>query len=191
VQIPVPSSELRRADHPGTVRPLRSIPLRPQTPRPWTKAPTGVRGERRRAFAAWTTELIDLVGSTSIADLPAKPLIELQAPVAGIRDLESVTATLVRHGWHYVNPDLDLRPSRRFFVKVTDGRRSAHLHLVTTDGPRWNQQVAFRDALRADPALTADYATLKRALAAKYADNREAYSAAKSYFVRTVIERSA
>jgi len=60
---------------------------------------------------------------------------------------------------------------RRFFVKVTDGRRSAHLHVMTSDSPRWHQQIAFRDALRADPILTADYAALKRVLAAKHTDD--------------------
>jgi hypothetical protein len=30
-----------------------------------------------------------------------------------------------------VHPDLDQRPHRRFFVKVVDGRRAAHLHLMT------------------------------------------------------------
>jgi GrpB-like predicted nucleotidyltransferase (UPF0157 family) len=38
--------------------------------------------------------------------------------------------------------------------------------------------------------LTADYATFKRVLAAKYTDNREAYTAAKSDFNRTVLDRS-
>jgi GrpB-like predicted nucleotidyltransferase (UPF0157 family) len=61
---------------------------------------------------------------------------------------------------------------------------------MTLDSPRWHQQIAFRDALRADPTLTADYAALKRVLAAKHTDNREAYSAAKSDFIRTVLDRS-
>jgi GrpB-like predicted nucleotidyltransferase (UPF0157 family) len=94
-------------------------------------------------------------------------------------------AALAPHDWHYVDPDLDQRPWQRSFIKVTDGRRSAHLHVMTPDSPRWNQQIAFRDALRADPSLIADYATLKRTLAAKHTDNREAYTAAKSDFIRT------
>jgi hypothetical protein len=48
-----------------------------------------------------------------------------------------ITAALAPHDWHYVDPELDQRPWRRFFVKVTDGRRSAHLHLMPPDSPRW------------------------------------------------------
>jgi GrpB-like predicted nucleotidyltransferase (UPF0157 family) len=86
-----------------------------------------------------------------------------------------------------MGPDLDQRPWRRFFVKVPDGRRSAHLHVMTPDSPRWHEQIAFRDALRASPTLTADYAALKRALAAKSSDAREAYSAAKTGLIINVL----
>ena len=89
-----------------------------------------------------------------------------------------------------VPPDLDQRPWRRFFVKVADGRRSAHLHVMSPDSPRWRQQLNFRDALRADPVLTAEYAALKRTLADQYADDREAYTAAKADFIRSVLDRA-
>jgi GrpB-like predicted nucleotidyltransferase (UPF0157 family) len=97
--------------------------------------------------------------------------------VTDLGDADPIAAALAPHDWHYVDPDLDQRPWRRFFVKVTEGRRSAHLHVMTPDSPRWHQQIAFRDALRAEPALTADYAALKCVLAAKHTDNREAYTA--------------
>jgi GrpB-like predicted nucleotidyltransferase (UPF0157 family) len=141
-------------------------------------------------LAPWIIARIEHVGSTAVPGLPAKPIIDLQAPVADLRNSDSIAAALAPYDWQYVDPDLDKRPWRRFFIKVTHGRRSAHLHVMTPDSPRWNQQIAFRDALRADPNLAADYATLKRALAAKYTDNREAYTHAKSDFIRTILERS-
>ncbi len=58
---------------------------------------------------------------------------------------------------------------------------------MTPSSPRWGEQVIFRDALRADPALAQRYATRKRSLAARYADDREAYTAAKANFIRTVL----
>jgi len=45
--------------------------------------------------------------------------------------------------------------------------------------------------LSADPALAQRYATLKRSLAARYADDREAYTAAKANFIRTVLYEKA
>lgn len=108
--------------------------------------------------------------------------------MADLGDIDSMAAVLSEHDWHYVTPDLDQRPWRRFFVKVNDGRRIAHLHIMTADSVRWRQQIAFRDALRADPSTTSDYAALKRALAAEHTSDREAYSAAKDSFIHAVVE---
>jgi len=58
---------------------------------------------------------------------------------------------------------------------------------MTPDSSRWSEQIAFRDALRADPALVRRYATLKQVLAAEHVDDREAYTAAKADFVRAVL----
>lgn len=98
-----------------------------------------------------------------------------------------MAAALGPHDWHYVAPHLDQRPWRRLFVKIADGQRIAHLHVMTADTPRWHQQIAFRDALRADSALTAGYAALKHGLAQRHSDDREAYSAAKESFIQAVL----
>ena len=150
------------------------------------------QGERLRhtveiLLAPWLTARIEHVGSTAVPDLPAKPIIDLQAAVAELDEADSMAAALGPHDWHYVAPHLDQRPWRRLFVKVADGRRIAHLHVMTAGTPRWHQQIAFRDALRADSTLTADYAALKHALAQRHSDDREAYSAAKGSFIQAVL----
>lgn len=66
------------------------------------------------------------------------------------------------------------------------GGRAAHLHLLPPGSPRWDEQIAFRDALRADRDLADEYAQLKTDLAAAYAD-REAYTDGKADFVRRVL----
>ncbi|MGW4096577.1 GrpB family protein [Mycobacterium sp. NPDC004974] len=145
------------------------------------------RGQLEVLLAPWLIARVEHVGSTSIPGLAAKPIIDLQALVADLVDPQQLVAALQPHGWHYVDPDLDRRPWRRFFVKVTGGRRSAHLHVMTPDSPRWRQQLIFRDALRANPVLVAQYAALKRALASEHSDDREAYSTAKADFVASVL----
>lgn len=60
---------------------------------------------------------------------------------------------------------------------------------MTLGSARWSEQLAFRDALRADGRLVESYAAMKVALAAQHADDREAYSAAKSSFIQAVLER--
>lgn len=137
-------------------------------------------------LAPWLVARVEHVGSTAVPGLAANPIIDLQAAV-GLDDLESTASALVSDGWHDVDPALDQRPWRRFFVNVTAGRRSAHLHVMKPGTPRWNQQIAFRDALLCDASLAAEYATLKRALVNQYATDREAYTAGKADFIHAVI----
>lgn len=149
------------------------------------------RGEREArlleaALADWLVAPVEHVGSTAVPGLSAKPILDLQAAIADIESAPDVVAALTPV-WHYVPPELDGRPWRRFLVKVVDGHRVAHLHLMVPRSARWGEQLAFRDALCADPALAQRYAALKQSLAARHADNREAYTAGKSDFVRAVL----
>jgi len=130
---------------------------------------------------------VEHVGSTSIPGLAAKPILDFQAQVTDLDSAPQVAAVLAPQGWHLVPPELDQRPWERFFVRVADERRRAHLHLFGVDAPHWYERLAFRDALRADPALVDAYATLKTDLAAQHRDDREAYTRAKDTFVRRVL----
>ncbi|MGC9667840.1 GrpB family protein [Planosporangium sp. 12N6] len=127
------------------------------------------------------------VGSTAVPGLAAKPILDLMAGVASLDDAGPVEPLLAPEGWHPVPPDLDGRPWRRFFVKVAHGHRVAHLHLMEPTNRRWHDQLVFRDALRADPALRAEYAALKRALTERFRHDREAYTEAKAAFVTGVL----
>ncbi len=122
--------------------------------------------------------------------LAAKPVLDLQAPVVDLGSAPAVAEALAGSGWHLVPPELDARPWRRFLVQVVDDERVAHLHLLTADGDRWSEQLAFRDALRGDSGLVQRYAALKQQLAAEHGDDREVYTAAKTGFVRTVLSQA-
>jgi GrpB-like predicted nucleotidyltransferase (UPF0157 family) len=139
------------------------------------------------ALANWLVAPVEHVGSTAVPGLPAKPILDLQGAVADFESATVIAATLTCDGWHYVPPELDERPWRRFYVRVVDGHRVAHLHLIVVGSARWAEQLAFRDALRADPELARRYGALKQALAARHAGDREAYTEGKGDFIRAVL----
>jgi GrpB-like predicted nucleotidyltransferase (UPF0157 family) len=130
---------------------------------------------------------VEHVGSTAIAGLPAKPILDLLGVVTDLAVAEQVAALLAPEGWHYVPPELDGRPHERFFVQVSDDHRVAHLHLMQAGSPEAGDLVRFRDLLRADRQLAADYADLKTRLADAHRDDRERYTAAKYDFVIDVL----
>lgn len=143
----------------------------------------------QQLLAPWLTGTIEHVGSTAIPGIAAKPILDLQAPIDNLDTAAHIAAVLTPHHWHYVPPELDQRPFRRFLVKVIHDRRAAHLHLMTADSDRWHQQLAFRDALRDNPEWVQAYGRLKHELAERYRTDREGYSAGKQQFVVDVLKR--
>jgi GrpB-like predicted nucleotidyltransferase (UPF0157 family) len=136
------------------------------------------------AIGEWVHGGIHHVGSTAVPDLEAKPIIDI---LVGVRDLEIARAcfeSLAGLGYLYAPY---LPAEMHWFCKPDPARRTHHLHLVPVDSPRYCDELAFRDRLRADPRLAADYATLKRQLAERYRDDREAYTDAKGAFIRAAL----
>ena len=167
--------------------------IHPHDPRLIEQAETE-RARLKELLEPWLVDgVVEHVGSTSVPGLAAKRIIDLMAQVA---DLDAVvdqaSQKLNADGWHYVPPDLDGRPWRRFFVKPdpTGQRRYAHLHLIQAGHPRWAQQLEFRDALRRDDELAATYANLKRRLTAAHPNDREAYTEAKADFIIEALRRN-
>jgi GrpB-like predicted nucleotidyltransferase (UPF0157 family) len=156
----------------------------------WPDRAAGYADELRPVLDQWLLGPIEHVGSTAIPGIVAKPVIDLMAQVT---DPDAVVGqaggTLGGMNWRHVPPELDGRPWRRFFAKVSpDGcHRLAHLHLMSAGTARWDQQLRFRDALRASPALRDEYAAVKSGLASTYADDRERYTAEKAAFVTRVM----
>lgn len=74
---------------------------------------------------------------------------------------------------------------RRFLVRTDPmgRRRLAHLHLMRPNEPRWGEQLAFRNRLRADPALVTEHAVVKTLAAVTHRTDREAYTIAKASFI--------
>jgi GrpB-like predicted nucleotidyltransferase (UPF0157 family) len=72
-------------------------------------------------------------------------------------------------------------------MRWRDGHRTHHLHVVVFGSRIWTEWLQFRDALRAQPETATRYAALKTELAARYSNDREAYTLAKGEFVAAVL----
>ena len=80
---------------------------------------------------------------------------------------------------------------RRWLMRQHRGRRTHHLHLVVFDSSIWWRELQFRDLLRANPAITAQYAVRKTELAATCGSDREAYTQAKGEFIANILSAAA
>lgn len=138
-------------------------------------------------LAPWLAAPIEHVGSTSVPGLRAKPIVDILAPVTSLTARDAMIDALSADGWLYW-PDDPNGAERLWFLRPKPEQRTHHLQVVEHGGPKARAVLAFRDALRADPALARAYEDLKSRLARKHPEDREAYTQAKADFVALVVE---
>jgi GrpB-like predicted nucleotidyltransferase (UPF0157 family) len=135
-------------------------------------------------LAPWRRGPIEHVGSTAVPGLCAKPVIDVMVGVASLAESEPAKAALRNAGYQYAEYKTDVM---HWFCKPSFAMRTHHLHLIPYGSPLWHDRLRFRDLLRTDAALAADYAALKLDLARKFECDREAYTEAKSPFIARIL----
>jgi GrpB-like predicted nucleotidyltransferase (UPF0157 family) len=135
----------------------------------------------------WLAGEIQHIGSTAVPGLTAKPVIDIMAPVSGLE--EALPAVEALRDLEYVHFPYK-RDEMLWFCKPSPAHRTHHLHLVPASSALWQRRLVFRDALRREPALAAEYEQLKVRLAAAHPGDREAYTEGKSPFIQAVVKAS-
>jgi GrpB-like predicted nucleotidyltransferase (UPF0157 family) len=149
--------------------------------------------ERRRIRRALAGRIVAIehVGSTSVAGLAAKPIIDMMAGVERLDDASAFIEPLRRIGYQF-HPELMARhgiDDDLLFLKGPRGSETVHLHVTEYAGGFWQEKLLFRDFLRTHPDVAAEYAALKRTLAPRFSDGTP-YSIAKTEFIVAVLERA-
>lgn len=154
----------------------------------WPEAFGHIRDALRAAFAPCAVE-IEHIGSTAVPGLDAKPVIDVLVGVARLAEAEAAIPALAARGFAYVPKYERELPMRRYFVRDAGADTPrAHVHAVEIGSAIRHRHLAFRDALREDPALRDAYRALKLRLAREHADDKAAYTAAKGPFIRAVLD---
>ena len=135
----------------------------------------------------WLAGPIEHVGSTAVAGLRAKPVIDIMLGVEALSGSRDALPVLQRLGYQYWPYKAEIM---HWLCKPSDNFRTHHLHLVPVGSKLWRERLAFRDHLRNDAAAAAEYVALKQELATKYRNDREAYTDGKTAFVQRVVECS-
>lgn len=121
---------------------------------------------------------IDHIGSTAVAGLAAKDVIDIQLAVPSLAEADGVLAErlaaagfprLPGEWWDNPRPPGSGRWEKRLHGSA-DPARPVHLHLRPEGSPGWRYALLTRDHLRADPDQRAAYLALKRELAASAPD---------------------
>ena len=143
-----------------------------------------VEARRLRDALGESALRIEHVGSTAVPGLAGKPTIDI-AVVSATPLPPELAVRLVALG--YEDAAADSRPGEHRFRKGPAVPREVIVHVVAEDSA--DALVRFRDALRADPGLAAEYESLKRE---KLRELGGWYSGRdKEPFIRRVLEETA
>jgi GrpB-like predicted nucleotidyltransferase (UPF0157 family) len=129
---------------------------------------------------------IEHVGSTSVCGVAAKPILDIAVAISDKANGEKCIAPLENIGYIYRGENGIA--GRFYFVKGAP--RTHHLHMLLADSEELRNHLFFRDYLRANPESAAEYDKLKRNLAEKYGNDRDAYLDGKAAFVESILQKS-
>lgn len=120
------------------------------------------------------------VGSTSVEGLCAKPIIDMLLTYPRTTRFDDVKNVLVWAGYTFRE---DLLPNRTYFVlENNEGIRFFAISVFTEEDKKACDMLTFRDNLRGNHQLMAEYAAIKKELALGTSD-RKLYTAKKAEFV--------
>ncbi len=130
---------------------------------------------------------IEHVGSTSVPDLAAKPIIDIDVLLASEGMLPAAIDRLANLGYVH-RGNLGIPEREAFHTPPNDPPH--HLYVCPPGSAEFRRHVAFRDYLRAHPKEAKVYGELKIALAKRFREDRPAYNLAKTEFVLELTNRA-
>lgn len=144
-------------------------------------------GEHLRGALGDVARRIDHIGSTAVPGLAAKPVIDVQISVETLEPVGPFRDPLEGLGFVYRADNAER--TKRYF-REAPGTRRTHIHVRKAGSFSQQFPLLLRDYLRTHPDAVLEYATLKRDLADRFADDRAAYTDAKGPWFWDAIRRA-
>lgn len=129
---------------------------------------------------------IEHIGSTSVTDLGAKPIIDILVVVSNAADESLYLSQLIEAGYLLRVREPDWHEHRMFRTPAKD----VHIHIYSTDCPEIERNLIFRDRLRCNIDDRRRYEQIKCELATKEWPDMNAYAEAKTDIIESIIAAS-
>lgn len=140
---------------------------------------------------------IQHVGSTSIPELYAKPVLDIDIILHNQKMLEQIAATLERLGYcnkgeQGIEGRFAFRQQSAFTPLTAPPQQwqAHHLYVCFSDNLALKNHLLFRDALLQNKQLVNEYSQLKQTLITEREITREEYTKRKTAFILSVLSRA-
>ena len=132
---------------------------------------------------------IQHVGSTSIQNICAKPIIDIDVGVNTLDSIKPYIELLKNNGIIFRKEDV--KEQLLFVIGDFEKEfRTHHIHVVEWNSVAWNNYINFRDYLNAFPEYAKENDDLKKKLALEFANNRGNYTAGKQEFIDRILKQA-
>lgn len=101
--------------------------------------------------------IIEHAGSTSVAGLAAKPIIDIYIGTKTLDDAHSMIEPMAAIGYEYYDKFEDELPFRRYFRKIVNGKREVHVHVTPADHVFRNIDLIFCDYISVNNNAKQEY----------------------------------
>ena len=130
------------------------------------------------------------VGSTSIKNTVAKPIIDLAVAAYDFEQIKKHNEELAACNIVFRKEDVE---GQMLYVAgdFENDIRTHHIHVVPYGSKAWTNYINFRDYLNAHPEKAMEYSELKQRLASQYADSRGEYTKNKQQMIDNLLQEAA
>ena len=127
------------------------------------------------------------IGSTSVKTIWAKPIVDILLEIPKETDMTVTRDLLLQNGYLLMSESQGRMSFNKGYTPSGFAERVFHLHL-RYEGD--HDELYFRDYLQEHPAVAKDYEKLKLSLWEQYEHNRDAYTEAKTDFIKNYTEEA-
>jgi len=128
---------------------------------------------------------INHIGSTAINGLWAKPIIDILLEIPSVLSMDKIKQILVSNGYVCMSEEENRKSFNRGYTNSGFAEKVFHLHLRYWGD---NDELYFLDYMNEHTEIARQYEILKMSLWKQYEHNRDAYTNAKTPFVRQYTE---
>ena len=130
---------------------------------------------------------IEHVGSTSVEGLSAKPIIDLDIVIENDK-FEIIKRLLNDKGYEHEG-DLGIEGREAFSYSGKEELMTHHLYVCHQDSKELFKHITFRNFLKNNPDLAAEYSKVKEQAAVLYPDDIDKYMEFKSEIIEKIYKR--
>lgn len=147
----------------------------------WASRYDEMETKLRRILPEPHVKRISHIGSTAIPKIWAKNIVDILVEIASDMDIEAAAKMIEKSGFRLMSQEKRRISLNYGYTEDGFAEKVYHVHLRYIGD---NDELYFRDYMREHPQIAKEYEALKLNLWKQFEHNRDAYTEAKTEFIR-------